>query len=129
MKFLKKVEEHNFITYLAIKRSIIVVNGKITVDPSIIGSKNPNEMGRILKSIQKRYENGFTLESVCEKLHFILNWRLFEFYPAEECLEKYLWIKSYYLKMLKGDSRLEEFIIPIEGMIQQFEKKTTKNRS
>lgn len=105
-----------------VKRSLSVVDGKLQIDPSIIRSRNPNEMARILKAFQKRYENGFSLESICEKLHFIFNWRTFEFIPFEDCLEKYLYMKNYCIKMSKGDPHQLEILRAIEGMIKKFEK-------
>jgi len=119
---VKQYNETNFITLKAVKKSITVIDGKITIDRTIISPRNPKDLEKILKSIQKKYESGYPIDKICEKLHFLFNWSPFEFIPMNESLEKYLYLESYYSKMLTGEPDYKTQLSLIKRMIRTFEK-------
>jgi hypothetical protein len=109
-----------------IKRSLSIKNNILDIDQNIIRAVNQKEHSKILKCFQKRYEVGMSLDKISEKLHFLFNWRVFEYRPVEECLEKYYYLSSYYNRIGVDDTDVKNKLDYIKGMIYLLEN---KNRS
>lgn len=121
----KDIQESNYITIRTVKKSLSTIDGKLTIDYSIISPTNKRSLDKLLKPFQKRFEKGMSLDMISEKLHFLFNWRIFEYQPVEESLEKYLYLKNYHTKMeLEEDTLLLNYI---EGKIDYYKKNRPKS--
>lgn len=114
-------KENNYIRLIHVKKALMVMeSGDIHIDTNIINAANPVDMLRLLMSMQRKYEDGLPIEKIAEKIHELVNWKIFEFYPVLECEEKYLYQKAYWTKMRKNDPDYGRVLEYLDAMIEKF---------
>lgn len=104
----------------------IDTENKLSIDSLIIGCKSKRDMKNITLSMQTKYLTGFSLEKIAVKLYDYFNWKYFEYYPVEECKEKYLFIKKHYEKFgNKRSVKYTQTLAAIQKMIDYFDEEKT----
>jgi len=129
-KSSKKVtfDDTNYITIEMVKKALSTLDGKIMIDRKIIGFFNERDMNVALKGFQKKYDMGTPLEKISVKMTHYFNWKVFEFFPMEESLNKYLFLRNYTKVHFKESQEYSAMISHIEGKIDNFEE-SNKNGS